>query len=178
MRCRDVHDQSVVRRDSHTAHTAERNTGATRNSSSHHEQCEQPLTPPAHLYPSISTERIMKAVEQQRRVSQQLEDLRAQQKRRTARLRTAGLKCIATVCLALGVLATVFGVLLLAQPLMLERTMALLNDGIATLLMVEERIKLELSLIPWSSWLLSGAALAVVLMMGMWLRLMRNPREA
>jgi hypothetical protein len=175
MRWRDARDQSVVQRGSSPAHADERNAEATRNGSS---RGEQPLIPPSPLYPGISTERIMKAVEQQRRVSQQLEDLRAQQKRRTARLRTTGLKCIATVCFALGVLATGFLVLLMIQPVMLEHTMAWLDDGIATLLMVEERLKLELSLIPGSSWLLSGAALVVVLMMGMWVRLMRYPREA
>ena len=176
MRWRDDRDQSVVQSGSSPAHEDKRNAGAKSNGPAHSEQ--SPLTPPSPLYPGISTERIMKAVEQQRRVSQQLEDLRAQQKRRTARLRTTGLKCIATVCFALGVLATGFLVLLMIQPAMLERTMALLDDGIAALLMVEERLKLELSLIPGSSWLLSGAALVVVLMMGMWVRLMRYPREA
>jgi hypothetical protein len=44
--------------------------------------------------------------------------------------------------------------------------------------MVEEEIKLGLSLIPSSSWLLSGAALVIVLMMGLWVRLMRYPQEA
>ena len=176
MRCHDTHDQPVVQRDSHLAQPAETKAEETRN---HASSYEQPLlTPPSHFYPSISTERIMKAVEQQRRISQQLEDLRAQQKRRTARLRTTGLKWIAALCFAFGALATAFTILLLVRPALFERTMALLSDGIATLLVIEESIRLELSLIPASSWLLSVAALLVVLMMGMWVRLMRPPREA
>jgi hypothetical protein len=35
-----------------------------------------------------------------------------------------------------------------------------------------------LTLITSQTWLLSGVALVVVVMMGMWLRLMRIPREA
>jgi hypothetical protein len=35
-----------------------------------------------------------------------------------------------------------------------------------------------LTLLTYNSWLLSGMALAVVVMMGMWLRLMRSPQEA
>jgi acyl-CoA synthetase (AMP-forming)/AMP-acid ligase II len=119
----------------------------------------------------------MQAVEQQRRVSQQLEDLRAQQKQRTAILRTTGLKFLAALCGACGVLAVAFVILLIVRPDLLARTLDALSGGIAALLMAEEEVKLGLSLIPSSSWLLSGAALVIVLMMGLWVRLMRYPQE-
>lgn len=125
----------------------------------------------------ISTERIMQAVEEQRRVSQQLEDLRTQQKQRTAHLRTAGLKLIGVLWGFCGVLVGGFIILLIVQPALLDRTLNSLDDSIAVLVALKEQIKLGLSLIPSSSWLLSAAALAVVLMMGLWIRLMRHPKD-
>jgi len=126
----------------------------------------------------ISTERIMQAVEEQRRVSQQLEDLRTQQQVRTAHLRAAGLKLIGVLWGFCGVLIGGFIILLIVQPALLDRTLNSLDDSIAVLVALKEQIKLGLSLIPASSWLLSAAALAVVLMMGLWIRLMRHPQDA
>lgn len=144
-----------------------------------HQQPEQPsVTPASRLYPSISTERIMQAVEQQRRVSQQLEDLRLQQKQRTAFLRTSGLKVLAVLWGVFGALVAVFVVLLMLRPELLTRLIDAFSGGFAIVFMLEEELKLGLSLIPSSSWLLSGAALVVVLMMGLWIRLMRYPQEA
>jgi membrane-associated PAP2 superfamily phosphatase len=119
----------------------------------------------------------MQAVEEQRRVSQQLEDLRQQQQQRTAHLSRAGLKFIVVLWCLWGTLAGAFVLLLFLEPVLLDRTLNSLSDGIAFLIMVGEQVKLELSLIPSSSWLLSVAALAVVLMMGLWIRLMRYPQE-
>jgi hypothetical protein len=63
------------------------------------------------------------------------------------------------------------------QPALLDRTLNSLDDSIALLVMLTQQVKLGLSLIPSSSWLLSAVALAVVLMMGLWIRLMRHPQE-
>jgi hypothetical protein len=181
MRSRDAKDQFTTSRAAHLARSTESNGGNDLNHcDSSQGSCEQPspsVTPASRLYPTISTERIMQAVEQQRRVSQQLEDLRAQQKQRTAILRTTGLKFLAALCGACGVLAVAFVILLIVRPDLLARTLDALSGGIAALLMAEEEIKLGLSLIPSSSWLLSGAALVIVLMMGLWVRLMRYPQE-
>lgn len=182
MRSSDAKDQFTTSRAAHLARSTENNGENDLNHcDSSQESREQPspsVTPASHLYPSISTERIMQAVEQQRRVSQQLEDLRAQQKQRTAFLRTTGLKFLAALCGVCGVLAVAFVILLIVRPELLARTLDALSGGIAALLMAEEEIKLGLSLIPSSSWLLSGAALVIVLMMGLWVRLMRYPQEA
>jgi succinyl-CoA synthetase alpha subunit len=127
---------------------------------------------------SISTERIMRAVEEHRRVSQQLEDLRLQQKRRTARLRTVGLKLMGILWCLTGALVVSFALILLLQPVLFERLVNSLDDAIAIIVMVTEQIKLGLSLNPSASWLLSVAALVVVLLTGLWIRLMRYPQDA
>lgn len=178
MRVRDVRNRLAAQRASHL-------TGSSRNEEKNAadparsrpgEQLQ--ISSPSRLYPSISTERIMQAVEQQRRISQQLEDLRTQQRQRTAFLRTTGLKWIAALCGVFGALALTFLLLLIVRPGLLARTLDALGGAIALLLVLEESIRRGLALIPLSNWLLSGAALAVVLMMGLWVKLMRPPREA
>lgn len=178
MRVRDVRNQFSARRASHRTRPT-RHEGKNSTGSLHTRPGEQPhVSSPSRLYPAISTERIMQAVEQQRRISQQLEDLRTQQRQRTAFLRTTGLKWIAALCGVSGVLALTFLILLIVQPGLLARTLDALGGVIGFLVMLEESIRQELALIPLSNWLLSGAALLVVLMMVLWVRLMRPPREA
>lgn len=178
MRVRDVRNQLSTQRASHLTRSTkhEENNAAD---SLRTRPGEQPhVNSPSRLYPCISTERIMQAVEQQRRISQQLEDLRTQQRQRTAFLRTTGLKWMATLCGVSGMLALTFMILLIVQPGLLARALDALGGVIGFLVMLEEDIRQELALIPLSNWLLSGAALLVVLMMGLWVRLMRPPREA
>jgi len=178
MRVHDVRDRPSAQRTSRLTRSAEYE-GENSANSLHTRSGEQPhVSSPSRLYPGISTERIMQAVEQQRRVSQQLEDLRTQQRQRTAFLRTTGLKWIAALCGVSGVLALTFMLLLIVQPGLLARTLDALGGLIGFLLMFEESIRQELALIPLSNWLLSGMALLVVLMMGLWVRLMRPPKEA
>lgn len=177
MRVRDVRDQLSARRALRLIRATERDTGP--GGSGRNWSGEQPqVGSPSHMYPSISTERIMRAVEQQRRISQQLEDLRVQQRQRTAFLRTAGLKWIVALYSLSGGLALLFILLLIARPELLAHALDALSGGIAFLLVLEESIQQGLELIPLSNWLLSAAALLVVLMMGLWVRLMRPPKEA
>lgn len=182
MRYHDAKGQVPVQRDAHRVFPAEDNGIEYAQVHPESRNQEQPTslleTSPSRTYPSISTERIMRAVEQQKRITQQLEDLRTQQKQRTAFLRVAGLRFVAGVLGLLGLVASVLVILFFFQPGMLARTLTMLSGVIALLVAVEESIKTDLSLIPSNSWLLSGAALMVVLMMTMWLRLMRHPREA
>lgn len=137
-----------------------------------------PGTPVERGCSGISTERIMHAVERQRRITQQLDNLRAQQRQRTAFLRTTGLKLIAWLGCVLGLLISAFVVVLVYQPVLLVRTLILFSSFIALLLAVGADIQAGLLLLPSNNWVLSGAALVVVLMMVMWLHLMRYPREA
>jgi len=53
--------------------------------------------PSPRLYSSISTERIMMAVERQRRITAQLEDIRTQQQTRIARLHVVGPTVVAII---------------------------------------------------------------------------------
>lgn len=174
MRCHDAKHGVSVQDGAHVGLPAERAEDGS------HEQ-GQPVfigsAPPPHLYPSISTERIMHAVERQRRITAQLDDLRAQQRQHAAILRTAGLKILAWGSLVLGVLIGSLVFLFALQPLTLARALGLFSGFIALLLALGESLQASLSLIPAHSWLLSAAALAVVLMMALWLYLMRYPRE-
>lgn len=172
MRWRDAKNRAASRASRSEEQTK---TGASQD----YEMGQQPtMLSPSRVYPGISTERIMQAVEQQRRVSQQLEDLRLQQKQRTAFLRTTGLKCIALFCGLFSVLGGAFLLLLIARPDLLERVLDALSGVIAMLLALGENTRRALAQVPLNSWLLSGAALLVVLMMGLWVRLMRYPQEA
>jgi formate/nitrite transporter FocA (FNT family) len=119
----------------------------------------------------------MQAVEEQRRVSQQLEDLRMQQRQRTAQLSAVGLKLMGILWCISGALAGGFILLLIMQPELLDQTLNSLDGSIAFVIALATQIEQGLSLIPSSSWLLSAAALAVVLMMGLWIRLMRHPQD-
>lgn len=131
----------------------------------------------SRLCPEISTERIMYAVERQRRITQQLDELRARQRRRTAFLRTTGLKLLGWSGGIIGLLLSVFAVGCVWQPVLLVRILTLLSGVILFLLAVGGEIQEGVSLIPSNNWVLSGAALAVVLLMVLWLRLMRHPQE-
>lgn len=131
----------------------------------------------AQPYPGISTERIMHAVERQRRITEQLDDLRAQQRQRTARLRRIGVKVLAWICCLLGLGIVALLLLFALEPGLLARTLRLLSGVIALLLAVGESIQATLAHIPSNSWVLPGAALTFVLMVALWLYLMRHPRE-
>jgi hypothetical protein len=54
----------------------------------------------------------------------------------------------------------------------------LLSDGIAALVILAQYLQAGLALVTRDNWLLPGVALVLVVMMGMWLGLMRYPREA
>src|SRR5438132_12150171 len=66
-----------------------------------HTLLSSPKSPPCS-YASISTDRILRAVEQQKRISRQLEDIRTQQQFRMARLRGIVLPVAALSFFTLG----------------------------------------------------------------------------
>jgi hypothetical protein len=53
-----------------------------------------------------------------------------------------------------------------------------LSSGIDILFVIIQYSQLGLTLMTHNNWLLSFVAFSVVVMMGMWLRLMRPPQEA
>ena len=85
----------------------------------------------------------------------------------------AGMAFLVTGAFALGLF-----VLFLFQPEVFISLLSTLSGFIDALYMLTGYLQAGLTLITSQTWLLSGFALVVVVMMGMWLRLMRYPREA
>jgi len=137
------------------------------------------LTPPApRKHPSISTERIMLAVEQRKQISRQLEDIRTQQQTRMARMRVVGAPLAAMALFTLVSIPLLVLALAIVQPDLLGQTLPLLSDVVGVLIVLAEFFQVGLKLITEDNWLLLGVAFVLVVMMGMWLRLMRHPQEA
>ena len=186
MRCRDAKEWLTAQRDTDLAQLKDptlyehlRQCAGCRV----HERRQQRLdsllrTPGTHLYSSISTDRIMRAVERQMRITQQLEDLRAQGRSRIARLRIFNPKFAAFAYLATGLISFSLLALFVFQTALMLKALALLSDGIAALVVLAQYLQAGLALVTRDNWLLPGVALVLVAMMGMWLGLMRYPREA
>jgi hypothetical protein len=177
MRTPDLNEQLSVRCTSQTDRPGKQASAHSADGQQDGRSEQLPIVSPSHLYPNISTERIMRAVEQQRRISQQLEDLRIRQVQRTVVLRKTGVKLLLILNFCMGLLAGALVLVSIFQPDVLVRLLTWLSDTIAMLIAVADGIRVACSLIPPNSWLFSGAALAIVLLTGMWLRLMRCPQE-
>lgn len=134
--------------------------------------------PSPRVYSSISTERIMLAVEQQRRITAQLEDIRTQQQSRVARLHVVGPTVAAIIFFTIGCVPLLLLVLTVFQPDLLVKLLSLPGDGLDTLIVLAQYLQSELLLVARDNLLLSGIALVFVILMGMWLRLMRHPQES
>lgn len=132
-----------------------------------------PLSP----YSSISTERIMRAVQQQQRITHQIEDLRKQQSTRVEHLRPVGAAVAALGLFTLCSIPLLLLALIIVQTNLAVQVLTFLNSTIDLLMIIAQYIQAGLILVTRNNWLLSGVALAVVIMTAMWLRLMRPPRE-
>lgn len=133
-----------------------------------------PLVRPA----SISTDQIMRAIQQKKQITNQLEDLRQQQQLRVARMRTAGAVSAALGLLTLSSIPLLFLIMAIIQTDLALKTLSLFNGVIDEGIVLGEYIQPGLTLVTRDNLLLSGLAFTVVVMMGMWLRLMRAPQEA
>ena len=129
-------------------------------------------------YRTISTDRIMQAVEREKRISQQLEHIQSRQQVRLARVSKAGPKIAAGAFLTTGALVLGLVALFLFQPEVFISLLSPLSGFIDALYALTAYVRAGLTLISSQNWVLSGVAFMVVVMMGMWLRLMRYPREA
>jgi predicted anti-sigma-YlaC factor YlaD len=134
--------------------------------------------PTPRMYSSISTERIMLAVEQRKQISRQLEDIRTKQQTRMARMRVVGAPLAAMALFTLVSIPLLVLALAIVQPDLLEQTLPLLSNVVGVLIVLAEYFQVGLTLITQDNWLLLGVAFVLVVMMGMWLRLMRYPQEA
>ncbi|GER88377.1 hypothetical protein KDW_25390 [Dictyobacter vulcani] len=135
-------------------------------------------TPPLVRPASISTDQIMRAIQQKKQITSQLEDLRQQQKIRVARMRTVGAVSAALGLLTLSSIPLLFLIVAIIQTDLALKTLSLFNGVIDEGIVLGEYIQPGLTLVTRDNLLLSGLAFAVVVMMGMWLRLMRAPQEA
>jgi len=127
----------------------------------------------------VPTEHIMLAVEQQRRISQQLEDIQQQQKKRVARLRPLGAITGAIIFFTLGSIPLLLFAIILIQTDLLVRVVSSPLTGVIDMLFISGQYLLAgLMWTTRNNLLLAAMAFAVVVMMGMWLQLMRHPREA
>jgi len=168
----DANNRLATQRDSLLTRSAGENASTQQEGQ---EQANLSGNPPSRTYTGISTERIMQAVEQQRRISQQLEHIQAKQQRSKQWLRITLPMLVGGVFLSLGMLIITFVVLSFFKPDLLARILALLSESIATPIALLISIEAQL---PSNGWWLSVSSLVVVLMMGMWLLLMRSPQKA
>ena len=136
------------------------------------------LTPAPRMYSSISTERIMLAVQQQKRISQQLEDIRKQQRSRMARMGVVGAPLAAITLFTLVSFPVLLLALAILQPDLLGQTFLPLSDIVGVLIVLAQYFQAGLTIITRDDRLLLGVAFVLVVMMGMWLRLMRHPQGA
>jgi anti-sigma factor RsiW len=130
------------------------------------------------VHSSLSTERIMLAVQQHKRITQQLENLRLQQRSRIAHLRIVGPPLIAAIVFMVSSVPVVVVTLAILQPDLFVKTLSFLSDVVGTLIVFGQYLQAGLKLVTRNSWLLSVTAFILVVMMGIWLRLMRYPQEA
>lgn len=187
MRCQDVKRWLIAQHESeqpsdlHEVHAHLRSCPPCRRYWSHqqrldtlfHTQAQGPRT-----FSSISTERIMLAIQQQQRITQQLEDIRTKQRTRMARMRVVGIPLFALVFLSIGSIPLLLLALTIVQPDLLVNILSLLSSLVALLLILAQYLQAGLAMVTRDARLSALVALAVVLMMGMWLRLMRHPQEA
>lgn len=126
----------------------------------------------------VSTIHIMRAVEQQRQLTQQLEDIRLQQQWRVARMRPVGTVLAALAFFTLACIPLLLLAITIVQTTIMVEALSFLGNVIDVLFVLAQYLQTGLTLVTRNSLLLSGVAFAVVIMMGMWLRLMRPPQEA
>jgi len=136
------------------------------------------LAPTPRRYSSVSTERIMLAVQRQKQISQQLEDIRTQQQFRMARISVVGAPLAAMTLFILVSIPLLLLALAFVQPDLLEQAFPLVSDVVGVLIVLAQYFQVGLTFITRDNRLLLGVAFVLVVMMGMWLRLMRHPQEA
>jgi len=138
----------------------------------------QSPTPRTPTHANVSTEQILLAVQRHKRITQQLEDIRTRQQFRLARIRVIGIPLAALLFFTLGCIPLLLLALTIVQPDMLEKTLAVSGDLIDVCLVLAQYLQTVLTLVTRDDRLLLGVAFVLVVMMGMWLRLMRHPQEA
>jgi Putative zinc-finger len=136
------------------------------------------VTPETPMATRISTDQIMRAIYQQKQITAQLEEIRQQQQLRMASMRKAGAIGAALGFLIVSSIPLLFLVMTIMQTNLMLKILSFLNGAIDTSIIIGQYLQRGLTLVMSNNWLLSGLAFMVIIMMGMWLRLMRTPQEA
>jgi len=186
MRSRDPKDWLTARRETDFVQsdvTLLKQGTKHRDNFQEHEQYKQRMNqmlhpPTTHMFTSISTERIMQAVEKQKHITEQLEDLRKQQKTRIARMRIFTPRYAMLSYLGMGFISLLLLSMLIFNTDTIVNILESFGDVIDTLVILAQYLQTGLALLLKQQWLMSAIALVLVIMMGMWLRLMRHPQEA
>ena len=126
----------------------------------------------------VSTNSIMHAVQRQGQISQQLVVLHEQQRTRVARMRKGGVAVAAITFFTLGSIPLLLLAITLVQTDLMVHLLLLLSNVIDVLYVLSQYVQMALTVVARNSFLLAAVSFAVVVMMGMWLRLMRPPRGA
>lgn len=136
------------------------------------------LSAPPLKKTTVPTDNIMLAIQQQKWIALQIEELREQQHTRVARMRGPGAALAALGFLLLGSIPLLLFAIVVIQTDLAVQALSVLNGVIDSLIILAQYLQVGSTLVTRNNWLLSGVAFAVVIMMGMWLRLMRHPQEA
>lgn len=132
----------------------------------------------ARVQTRVSTDKIMYAVQQRRQITAQLEDIHTQQQQRIAQMRTVGTALAALGFFTLGSIPLLVLAITIIQTDLMVKALSWLGTVIDVLIILAQYLQAGLTLTTRNNWLLSVVAFAVVVMMGIWLRLMRHPQEA
>lgn len=195
MRCRDAKLWLAAHRSQNEAQSAQntdsdnqdlaavtehvRHCPACRNTQQQQQTVDTLLrTSTPSVQPCVSTERIMLAIQNRKRVTEQIENLRTQQRSRVDRIRPTALVLVALTLLTISSIPLVGIALTIIQPDLFVQSLNLVGDSPGIFIVLAQYLQAGLTLATRNNSLLSGVAFAVVIMMGIWLRLMRYPQEA
>lgn len=143
-----------------------------------HSSAPQPKVPTVTPTPaSPSTVRIMQAVQQQRNVSRQLADIRFQQHSRLASWQKVGTPLAALIFFTLGSIPLLILAIAIIQPDLFVQILGALGNVVDVLVLLSQYLQNGLILMNQYNWVSLGLAFVLVVMLGMWLRLMRHPQE-
>lgn len=125
-----------------------------------------------------STGNIMLAIQKQKHITAQLDDLREKQQTRWARMRLASTLCAAGSVFLVASLPLFLLAIILVRSEMAVSTLTSFQGVFDLFIVFGNFVQVGIVRLSQDNWLLATVALAVVLMMGVWLRLMRYPQEA
>ncbi len=121
----------------------------------------------------VSTSSIMLAVQRQTQISQQVVRIQHQQQYRVAQMRTGGLAFAVLAFLALGSVPLLLLTIMFVETDTMVNILSFLRSIIDVFYVLALSLQTALIVVTHNNLLLSLLAFAVVLMMGMWIRLMR-----